>query len=100
MKTIFDQKDIDQNHTLAALSYLWILSVIILLIKNDSAYVQFHAKQGTVLFGLSVIFSLLPPLWMVNFLVWIVAVVALIRAYQGQTWEIPVVKDLAKKIQL
>lgn len=100
MKTVFDQKDIEKNRALAALSYLWILSVIVLLVKNDSPYVQFHAKQGTALFGLSVIFSIIPPLWMVNVLVWIVAIVALVRAYQGQAWEIPVIKDLAKRIQL
>ena len=100
MKMVFDQKDIESNHVLAALSYLWILSIIILLIKKDSPFVQFHAKQGTVIFAATVIISFLPPLWILNVLLWIVALIALIRAYQGQTWEIPGVKEVANKINL
>ena len=40
---------------LAAVSYLWICSVIIYLVKKDDEYVKFHAKQGVVIFAISVI---------------------------------------------
>ncbi len=38
------------NRTIAALSYIWVLCLIPLLMKRDDAEVQFHAKQGLILF--------------------------------------------------
>lgn len=97
---IFNQNDVGANKSLAALSYIWILSVVLLLVKKDSQYVQFHAKQGTVLFAISVFIGLIQPLWPLNIVIVAIAIVGLIRAYRGQAWEIPFVKDLASKINI
>ena len=53
-----NDSDIQANKTVAALSYLWILFLVPLLLKRDSKFAQFHAKQGLVLF-------------IIEFLVWI-----------------------------
>lgn len=97
-----DDKDVQDNKLLAALAYVWILSIVILLVKKDSKFAQFHAKQGLVLFIASVIVSFIPFLgWFIlNPIIWIVALVGLIRALTGKYWKIPLVGDLAAKINL
>jgi len=39
----------------AALSYVWILCLYPLLFRKDSAFIQFHAKQGVALFVLEIL---------------------------------------------
>jgi len=34
---------------MAAIGYLWILSVIVLAVKKNDRYVRFHASQGALL---------------------------------------------------
>jgi len=52
--------DIQVNKDIAAFSYVWVFSVIILWSRRDSPFVQFHAKQAVVLFIMSVFFYLVP----------------------------------------
>lgn len=94
-----------------------ITSIIFLLIEKENADVRFHAWQGTA-FGvgyilviialeiLAVIFGaiasvlgiiigfFIPIVGLIAFVVWIVC---LIKAYQGERWRIPVVGDFAAK---
>lgn len=87
---------------MAALSYLGILVLIPLLMKKESSFVQFHAKQGLVLFIAEVI------LWWIPFVGWfflgplvsILALIGLIMALMGKEWKIPVVWNIAEKIKL
>lgn len=85
------QLDIDQNKLAAAGSYFWCFSVIFLFARRDSAYVQFHAKQATLLFVLSVIFWLVPYLYILNILVFAAMAVGFITAVQGEYYGIPVI---------
>lgn len=86
---------------MAALSYLWLLSVVMLLVKKDDAYVQFHAKQGVVLFVASMILWFIPIIgWLLNILVFVAVILGAIKAYQGEKYEMPLVGELAKKINL
>jgi len=88
-----------ENKLLAAISYLWILSIIILLVKKDSKLVQFHAKQGFILFVASVIFWFIPILgWILNLVVLVLVVVGFIKALSGEYWKVPLVSSLAEKI--
>lgn len=94
------------DNLIAAISYLWILSIIILLVKKDSDYVRFHAKQGVVLFGFSVALSilgfiivlLLPIIWLLDLVIFVAVIVGFIQAIQGKRYKMPVVGDLAEKI--
>ena len=44
---------------MAALGYILFLFIVPVKARRDSMFVQFHARQGGVLFGLWVLFSLL-----------------------------------------
>ncbi len=52
--------DVEVNKDMAALSYVWILSLIVFYTKRQSPFVSFHAKQGIVLFILSIAFWFIP----------------------------------------
>lgn len=85
----------------AALSYLWLLSVIILFVKKDNGFISYHAKQGTVLFIASLIFWFIPFLgWILNVAILVGVVVGFLKALSGEKFPLPVVSTLAEKITL
>jgi uncharacterized membrane protein len=92
----------------AALSYLWILVLVPLLIKRDREFVQYHARQGLVLFIVELVLSvvsMIPILgWIVGFLGWIaviiLSVLGIVAALAGRYWEMPILSSYAKKINL
>ena len=106
--TKFDQKDIDDNKVLAAIGYLCILFLVPLLAAKNSPFAQFHAKQGLILFvGWVIVWviGLIPILgWIIGFLgtiaLAVISLIGLIKALQGEAWEIPMVADFAKKLKL
>ncbi|MFA6322825.1 MAG: hypothetical protein WCX71_05160 [Candidatus Buchananbacteria bacterium] len=80
-----------------AISYLWILSIIVLATKKDNEFVRFHANQGALLFVASLVLMFIPMLgWLLNLLIGVTALIALIKALQGEKWELPVGSDVAK----
>lgn len=94
--------DVEINKNIAALSYVWILCFIPFLLKRDSEFVQFHAKQGLVLFIVELLASLLiwfpffGPLLMLVLV--IISVMAIVKTLNGERWEIPFVYEQSKKI--
>jgi len=98
------RKDVEENKTVAALSYAWILCLVPLLGKRKSKFAQFHAKQGLVLFiielGASLVmwFPVFGQLLMLALLV--VSVLGIIKALNGEWWKIPYLYDWSKKINL
>ena len=103
-----ENKDVAENKAMAAIGYLGILFLIPLLAKKDSPYAQFHAKQGTVLFIAEVVWMVITMfLWFLLFVSWIVwlvflaaTVIGFIKAYSGDRYKMPVIGDLAEKINL
>lgn len=89
---------------LAALSYMWVASIVVLSLK-ENRFVRAHAKQGLLLFiGECVIFiPLLGMLigWFIVLISIILAFVGFFKALQGEEWKVPIVGDWwDKKIQL
>lgn len=91
------EKDIRENKDIAAVSYLWILSFLVYFARKDSAFIQYHAKQGIVLFLLSL------PLWFIPFIghaleLFILAgvVVGFLNAFQGRYADVPMIGAVAK----
>lgn len=81
----------------AAVGYLWILSLVALAARKDNEYVKFHASQGALLFVISIVFMFIPVLgWLLNILVAIAGIIGIIKALQGEKWEIPVIGAWAK----
>ena len=96
------------DNLMAALSYVGFIAVVILFVKKDSDFVQFHAKQGLVLFvgevGLWVLGTVtwyLGFIWsLVGLVFLIVSIIGIIKAWSGERYRIPVVADIADKINL
>jgi fumarate reductase subunit D len=94
----------EQDKVQLVLAYLGFLCVIPLLTVKDSPFVQWHAKQGLTLalVGLASMFlGVLGPLAYLNCMLWpgllVMAVMAMLKAFAGQRWRIPVVADLSEK---
>lgn len=100
----FDEKDIAENKYVAMLSYLGILCLVPLLAKKESPFAQFHARQGLVIaiaWIVGWVFFWVPLFGQLAALViFVVNIVALVKTYLGEAWEIPVVTDVAKKLNI
>jgi len=103
----------------ALLAYLfsWVSGLIFLVVEKESRFVRFHAMQSTLLgaaamvcfFGLSVITSMMAFISVtlavvVSFLgsaiglaFFVISIVCMIKAYQGQQFRLPVIGDIAAK---
>jgi len=89
------------SNLMAALSYLWILSVVMIMVKKDDKYVLFHAKQGLVLFLASFFLWFIPVLgWLLQLMIVLGVVLGFVQALSGKKWRMPIVADLAEKIDL
>ena len=101
---IFDQKDIDSNKYIAALSYFGIFCLVPLLLKRESPFAQFHAKQGLVLaiaFAVGSFVFWIPLIGWAAFLILVVTdLIGLVAVLSGRAWRIPVVQDIVEKMAL
>ena len=104
------ERDVEENRLVAALGWIWVFSVVILLIKKDSPFVQFHARQGFVLFlvhlvlwmALVVLLGQLfwPLRQILNLVYFVVIVVGFVQAVRGKWWQIPVIGSIAPKVKV
>ena len=101
-KTSTEKRDIQENKTIAMLSYLGILFIIPMLLKPKSEFVKFHIKQGIVLTIGWVIGMVLYPIFGLGFFVHIAIVIfsimGIINVSEGKMKDLPIVSDLAQKL--
>jgi uncharacterized membrane protein len=105
---------------MTALSYLWILFLVPLLVEKDDKEVQWHAKHGMVLTiaeivvsvalfiintvlsaataGLGCIFALLSPLVFVAFLV--VRILCIVKGINGERFNIPGITQYVDRVNV
>ena len=88
-------------------SVLWITGIIFLILEKKDKVVSFHAIQSIVVFGgptiASAVLSWIPyaggfigtVIAILTFLLWIVLMV---KAYQGERYKVPVAGDIAESI--
>ena len=94
------------KNTAGALSYVLgpITGVIFLILEKDS-YVRFHAMQSVVVFvalfvlqvllGITIVLAALVPLVSIlSFVLWLLLIY---KAWQGEEWEVPVLGTYARK---
>lgn len=101
-----ESQEVLDGKVYAILGYLWILCLVPLILKKENRFAMFHAKQGLVLFiGELVIgfVGIIPVLgWMILFfgtaLFGILSLIGLVQALMGNYWKMPVVGDIAEKI--
>lgn len=91
------------KNTAAALSYVlgWLTGIVFLLIEKDP-FVRFHAMQSIITFGGLMILMFIPVIgWMLSPLLWIIGfilwLVLIFKAYQGEEFKLPFIGDFAKK---
>lgn len=97
-----------KKETAAALAYVLgpVTGVLFLIISGKDAYVKFHAMQSIVVFvvlfvlqwilGLTlVLLPLVPLVGIASFVLWLVLIY---KAWQGEEWEVPVVGKIARNL--
>lgn len=104
VKTVYSKDDIEDNRGYAVIAYFWLLCLVPLLVRRESAYAQFHAKQGLVLAIGWFIASLLQVIpffgQLVALALFIINVFAVIKTWNGEAWPLPYLSDWAKKLNL
>lgn len=96
------------ENLMAAVSYLlgFITGIILLLVEKQSRFVRFHAMQSTLLFGglfvVNIALGFIPILgWLVglvlSFVAFILWIVLMWKAFQGEMYKVPYVGDMAEK---
>lgn len=96
-----------KKETAGALAYVLgpITGVIFLILEKD-AFVRFHAMQSIVVFvglfaiqwilGLSIVLLFLVPLvGILSFVLWLMLIY---KAWQGESWEVPMAGNFAKQL--
>lgn len=93
-----EAKKISQDDKIwGVLSYLWVISIVALAMKKNNEYVRFHANQGALLCVISLV-GIIPMLGqIVSLIVFILAIVGMVKAYNGEKWELPIIGKSAKE---
>jgi uncharacterized membrane protein len=88
----------------SSLCYLggWVTGIIFLLTEKKDQEIKFHAMQSTLTFGGLTILTMIPLIgWVLapiaaifGFVLWLILI---IKTYQGEKVELPIVGQLAKK---
>ena len=105
-----------KNVLMAAISYLRVLVIIPYIFAKGDSFVKFHVRQGAVLFGVEIVLwviaSFLGPVWLflfwplwmlwqlLNLGIFILAIVGIVHAVQGNEKELPLLGHLAVHIPL
>jgi uncharacterized membrane protein len=97
-----------QPNLAGLLCYLagFVTGIVFLIIEKDNKFVRFHAMQSIFVFGglfvLNIVLSfipfigwiLIPFVGIVGLILWILL---MFKAYNGETYKLPIVGDMAEK---
>ncbi len=86
--------------------FTWITGIVFLVIEKKSQFVRFHAAQSIVVFGafsiLGFILNFIPYIRFLSAIVGLLGfalwVVLMYKAYQGETYKLPIAGDIASGI--
>lgn len=99
-----DEKDVQDNRAITYLSYLGLLCLIPLLVKKDSKFALFHAKQGLVMaigwFLGSFLYIVFGLGFLVHLALLILSIMGLVNVNEGKMKKLPVIGDLAEKFNI
>jgi uncharacterized membrane protein len=94
---------LDQNIA-GLLAYVlgFITGIIFLILEKDNKFVRFHAMQSTITFLVLLVIGMIPffgPVlsFIVSPIAFILWIVLMYKAYQGEMFKLPVVGDYAAK---
>ena len=99
------------NTVMLVLAYLYILSLVPLLVERDDAEVQWHAKHGLVLLGVDIVVAiaffavglvsgglgcLLAPVQMlIHLALLVVRIICIVKGLRGERFLLPGISNLA-----
>lgn len=90
----------DTSKLLAALSYIFLIVAIVMLFiepYKDEEFVRFHVYQAIALQVVIWICAAIPVVgWIAGIAGLVVAIIALVKTFQGESWELPVIYGLIK----
>jgi uncharacterized membrane protein len=97
-----------QENIASSLCYLggWVTGIVFLLLESSNRTVRFHAFRSVIIFGVLniayFVFWFVPVFgWIINMLLgalaFILWIVLMVKAYQGQKWKVPIAGYLAEK---
>lgn len=102
--SIKQSSPLKNKNMMGAVAYLlgFITGVILLVVEKEDKFVRFHAMQSIVVFGLLFLIGLIPVLgWVtgvilapLSFILWLLL---MWKAYQGEMFKLPVLGDFAEK---
>ncbi|MBI4431564.1 MAG: hypothetical protein HY587_07635 [Candidatus Omnitrophica bacterium] len=100
--------EIEEGKFFAAVGYIFVLCLVPLILKKGNKFAAFHGKQGLVLLILEVAAAILkvvpvigPVIATLAFVVFgILSLVGILKVLIGEYWEMPVVYDIARKINV
>ena len=103
-----NEAEINDAKVLAAIGYIGILCLLPLLLKKGNRFAEHHGKQGLVLFIAEIVLAFINIIPILGQLIWLIGIVILfifsikgiMKALQGEYWELPILGDYAKKITL
>jgi|GEM_PF-630430 len=89
--------DVHENKDIAALGYVWILAIVVYASKKHSSFARFHARQGIVLFILSIVVWFVPVVnRFLELIVLALCVMGFLAAAQGHWKELPLIYPLSR----
>jgi uncharacterized membrane protein len=102
------EKDIREGKFFAVISYISFLCIVSLVLKKNSKFALYHAKQGLVLFVFEVacfILSIIPLIgWLIGIfgiaILSLFSVWGILQALMGNLNRFPIISDIADKIIL
>jgi uncharacterized membrane protein len=84
----------------------WVSGLVFFILEKDNKFVRFHAMQSIVTFGaltvVNFILMFIPIIgwiisWLIGVLAFILWIVLMIKAYQGQKYKLPWAGEIAEK---
>ena len=103
---------VENDKTMAVLSYLGILVLVPLLLKKESEFNKFHVQQGLVLLVAEIVWSIvwwifawIPFVgWLIGAVGWLVLlylmIVGIINALNGEKKELPIIGQWGKNFRI
>jgi len=84
----------------------WVTGIIFFVLEKENKFVRFHAMQSIVVFGAitvaSIVLSFIPFIgwilgWLLSVLGFVLWIILMIKAYQGQRFKLPWAGNFAEK---
>jgi len=101
--TLEEIKFNEANKVMAILACIPLVGLILFFVEKEDKFVRYMGAQFTILGAVSFIISIIPAIgWViatpVMILMWVVIIIAMVKASKGERFDVPVVSGWALKL--